>query len=252
MPQNYSKPPILEADLHVRYESMLSAGEQKRIPNLLKSAFPSASEERDYQLQFQMKDGVPIGVPTPREIDTGFRLLSGDGLKIVVVRGGSVLFSHHAPYPGWDSFISEARFLFDTLRSKVGVKKIKSVGLRYVNRLDIPLRAENPAIVPSDYLVIGVSLPSTGLEKTMNTFQMTAEVALNHDQLVARVTTATAVPELIDHAAMLFDIDIIAEHNIPQREDEFWALVYRMREAKNRIFESGVTNKSRELFGWKP
>ena len=46
-------------------------------------------------------------------------------------------------------------------------------------------------------------------------------------------------------------LPISSEVDVPKKPDDIWALLGRMRDAKNAIFESGVTDKARQLFGWK-
>jgi len=102
--------------------------------------------------------------------------------------------------------------------------------------------------VARDYMSAGVALPAMTISSAMRGFQAITEIELNHDKLVARVTTATAIPALINHASLLLDIDVIADQSVPQKETEFWALIERMRESKNIIFEGCVTDRARALF----
>ena len=246
MPQKYTKPPIVEAVLHVRYREPMTAGQVRRISALLKSRYPNSREEADFQMVAEA-GGKKVLIPKAVQVDTGNRLVSGNDQLVVVTRPSSVLFAHQAPYPGWEAFIGQAHFVFDTLRDKIGVRTVSSVGLRYVNRIDIP--SPEGRINPTDYLSIGVAVPSTGLVESSRLFQVLSEVDLNHDKLVARIGAATAVPALIGYVALLLDIDIIAQADVPAKAVDFWALVARMRDDKNTIFESCVTDKARALFG---
>lgn len=252
VPQKYPKPPIIEAVLHVRYSSPMTDGELKRIPRLLQSEFPKSKEESEFQLKVRLEKGQPTGTPEPSVVDQGARLLSDNDQRVVVSRRAAVLFSYHAPYPDWEAFVTSAHFVFDTLRDKLGYKPISSIGLRYVNRLDIPFTGNESLMVPSDYLLVGVTLPENGITDTVRMFTGLVEVDIKHDRLIGRIQAATAGSALIEHASLLFDIDVIAQFDVPSKADEFWALVGRMRDAKNAIFESAVTDKARQLFGWTP
>jgi uncharacterized protein (TIGR04255 family) len=252
VPQKYPKPPIVEAILHVRYATAFGTNELERIPRLLESEYPKAKPEQDIQLQVEFNPSKPTGTGAkPTIVDKGPRLLSANDQKVVVTRTKQVIFGYHAPYGGWDDFVGSAKFVIDTVRDKLGYKPIQSIGLRYVNRIDIPIRQEGETIITSDYLLSGVSFPETKIAESLRAFQSIVEFGLAHDQLVARLISGTANPALIEHASLLLDIDIIAEHNVPQKETDFWSLVGRMRHAKNEIFESCLTDKARMLFGWK-
>jgi uncharacterized protein (TIGR04255 family) len=249
--QKYPKPPIIEAVLHLRYGTPFDDGALKRIPRLLRVEYPKAKEEADFKLDVELKL-IPTKSPPATVVDKGARLLSENDQRVVVVRSSSVVFGHYAPYCGWDEFVEAAHLIFDTLRDKLGYRPVSSVGLRYINRLDVPLPPGGGDLQPSDYLQVGTALPDVDIFQSMNGFQALAEMALSHDRLVARVQAAAAVPALIDHGSLLLDIDVIAQHDIPPKPDEFWALVGRMRDDKNKIFEKCVTDRARELFGWKP
>lgn len=98
-------------------------------------------------------------------------------------------------------------------------------------------------------MVLGPALPNIPIFPTVRTYQLVADIDLRVDQLVARVQAATLEPALINHASLLLDIDIMAQHHVPQKINELWELVSRMRQAKNEIFEACVTEKARQLFG---
>lgn len=236
----------------MRYAAPMTDGELKRIPRLLEKEYPNSKDENDFQLRVHIEKGMPTGQPVPEVSGHGARMLSADDQRIVITRQTSVIYACLAPYPGWDDFIGGARLVFDTLRDKLGYKEVSSIGLRYVNRIDVPLKDDGPPLLPTDYLLVGVALPPNGITTSLRAFQTVAEVEINHDQLFARVTAATAVEALIRHASLLFDIDVIAQVDLPKKSDEFWALVGRMRDAKNSIFESGVTDAARQLFGAQP
>jgi uncharacterized protein (TIGR04255 family) len=253
VPPKYSKPPIVEAIIQLRYGSALTDAELNRIPKLLQRTYPKSKPEADIELAFEIKnskDGsAAASQARPSTVDKGARLLSDDDQRIVITRSRSILFAYEAPYPGWDQFLSEAQKVFDTVREKLGYRQVASVGLRYTNRIDVPLGASQETVVPGDYMVVGPTLPNIPISPAVRTYQLVADVDLHVDRLVGRIQAATLEAALINHASLLLDIDITAQHDVPQKPDELWKLVGRMRLAKNEIFEACVTEKARQLFG---
>ena len=250
MAQKYPKPPIVEAVLQMRFGTPLSDGELKRVPHLLASEYPKSKDENEFQLKFRIEKGAPVGTPQPERRDHGSRMLSANDQRMVVIRQGYILYVFQAPYQGWDEFVDGARFVFDTVRDKIGYKEVTRLGLRYINRIDIPLK-DDELYYPQDYLTIGAWRPPDGVTENMRLFSAVVESDLSHDKLIARVGTGTAEEAIISHGSLLFDIDIISQVDVPKKPDDIWALLGRMRDAKNAIFESGVTDKARQLFGWK-
>lgn len=253
MAPKYLKPPIVEAILQLRYDSAFTGAELSRISRLLQRRYPKSQPEVDLQLAVEIKGANDPAMATSNArrdvVDKGVRLLSDDDHRIVITRTKSVLFAHQAPYPGWDVFLAEARAIFDTMREKLGFRRVSFVGLRYTNRIDVPLGASQETVVPGDYLIAGPALPNIPIFPAVRMYQLVADVDLGMDRLVARIQAATLPPALINHASLLLDIDIIGQHDVPQKPDEFWELVGRMRQAKNEIFEACVTDNARQLFG---
>ena len=62
------------------------------------------------------------------------------------------------------------------------------------------------------------------------------------------LNTATVAPPLIGFVSLALDLDVFREANLPQRDDDLWDIVNRMRGHKNRIFESCITDRARTLF----
>jgi uncharacterized protein (TIGR04255 family) len=251
--QKYPKPPIVEAVLQLRYGSAFTGVELTRISRLLQRRYPKSQPEIDFQLAVKIEAAndraTAASNARPDVVDKGVRLLSDDDQRIVITRTKSILFAHQAPYPGWDLFLTEARAIFDTVREKLGFRQVSFVGLRYTNRIDVPLGASQETVVPGDYLIAGPALPNIPISPAVRMYQLVADVDLRMDRLVARIQAATLPPALINHASLLLDIDIIGQHDVPQKPDEFWELVGRMRQAKNEIFEACITDNARQLFG---
>jgi uncharacterized protein (TIGR04255 family) len=250
VPQKYPKPPAVEAILQFRYGTPFDNGALKRIPRLLKSGYPNAKPERDFQLNIEMNPTEnQVRNTQANVVDEGVRLTSTNDDRTIIVRKRSIAFAWLAPYPGWDAYFPAACEVFETVREKTGVRQVISIGLRYINRIDIPTAA-GTSIFPSHYLNFGAGLPSIDVFRALNAIDLGVEMALKRDGVVARMNAATAAPVLIDHVSLLLDIDIIASLISPKVDDQ-WSLVADMRDYKNQIFEACITDKSRELFGWK-
>jgi uncharacterized protein (TIGR04255 family) len=44
------------------------------------------------------------------------------------------------------------------------------------------------------------------------------------------------------------DIDVSRQREVPQHDEEIWALIDRIRDYKNHIFEESITEAAREIF----
>lgn len=66
---------------------------------------------------------------------------------------------------------------------------------------------------------------------------------------IAIINTGSVPSPLIDHISFVLDIDLVRNQNLPKSDEEVEACLAELRHMKNKIFESFVTDASRELFG---
>ena len=62
------------------------------------------------------------------------------------------------------------------------------------------------------------------------------------------VNYSSAPSPLVAHSSFLLDIDVFREDGIPSNDDELWELVGLLRDHKNAVFESLITDRTRALF----
>lgn len=63
------------------------------------------------------------------------------------------------------------------------------------------------------------------------------------------LTVATSHSPLTDHLGILLDIDVFTRRTVPATGSEFSGVLSTMRDEKNDIFQSCITDRSRKLFG---
>lgn len=98
-----------------------------------------------------------------------------------------------------------------------------------------------------DYINIDVLLPK-GLQASIENSAIQIVGHLGDDECGFTVNSCQVPSPIIRTASFLLDIDIYRCANLPQENEEIWALLDRIRDQKNRIFEDCITDKSRELF----
>ena len=124
---------------------------------------------------------------------------------------------------------------------------ISRIGVRYVNRIDVPI--ENEGLVEfEEYLNVFPKSPAE-LDAPLTAYAMQVVRPLGADDCALSLNTATVAPPLIGFASIALDLDVYREANLPRRDDEMWDIVTQFRSHKNRIFEACITDKTRALFG---
>jgi uncharacterized protein (TIGR04255 family) len=83
--------------------------------------------------------GEAVGT-TASQAQVGYDFPSGDGKQIFQARLDGFAFSRLAPYDCWESFRDEGRRLWEIYRTVAQPEVVTRIGVRYINRLDLPLQ----------------------------------------------------------------------------------------------------------------
>lgn len=236
----YTRAPITEAVLELRYAQPLAQEvAEKAAEAVAKDYFYNEIEQN---INFSLEASA-AKVETLWE---GRKLSSLDRADAVFFRRSTFVCSRLAPYLGWDEFIPRAKKAWAACKKNAGSIEISRIGLRYVNRIDVPLR-EGETMNVEDYLNFLPKSPHAFTEP-MATFLVQTNRSMGVDDCNFMVLSTTIPSPLINTISLALDLDVSREANIPRREDELWSLIDRMRAHKNFVFESCVTDRARALF----
>lgn len=249
LPQrHYANAPITEAviDLTVNPEVGLAPEE---LGALCDESYPTREPLVFNQVQFSGGNTTTIHKPL------GWRFRNGQGSDIYQARLNGFSASRLVPYQDWSAFRAEARRLWDryTNLTQIGPETVTRLGLRYINRLDIPLPLDDFG----DYLLTA-PLVSPHLPQGLSNFLMSLTIPVE-EFLTASVTEAVLDPEVVSKQALvppvrqnsvsvLLDITVTLTNVAVSSDDQLWEHFDRLRKLKNHVFESCITEKTRELF----
>lgn len=238
MPQ-YKRPPIVEAVIEIRLEQPLSRDEVDKLLTRFKPDYPFSGPHPLYE--------VALDVAERRadfQEEIRYKLASPDQADVLLVATTHISCARLAPCIGWDALRARAERDWATWKRVVGYRKIQRVGVRYINRIDIPV-ATGETVKIETYLRV---YPETGGMRTLTGYAMQLSGPLGEDNCGLVVNSSLVPSPLVDHVSVTLDIDVSREGDVPQRDDEMWALIDRIRIYKNHVFEASVTDKARELF----
>lgn len=243
--KQYKKAPIVEAAIEVRFEQPLSDDVVNSIHARMKSGFAHSEQISLTTVGVTLK-------PTNRQAtvssrDNGYRLASKDRTDILQITPNSMVCGRLAPYLGWERYRKWAASNWKTWRRVAGYRKIQRLGLRYINRIDIPADA-GAKIRIEDYLNVYPEYPDQQAMPHLSQYTMQLVGPLDGGNFNLIINSGIMPPPLIAHSSFALDIDVVREHDVPQKDDDIWALFDVMREHKNRVFEACVTDKARKLF----
>src|SRR5258707_8733916 len=132
--KGYKRPPITEAIIDLHFENLLDDRDLERLRREFGRHYPTAFN--NWQIGFQLK---PDGSVTAKAEQVGFRGNSEDGGSTLIVQRGSIASIRMAPYRDWVDLEALAARNVETMRELVGYRKFNRIGVRFVNRIDIPI-----------------------------------------------------------------------------------------------------------------
>jgi uncharacterized protein (TIGR04255 family) len=177
----------------------------------------------------------------------GFKMSAKNAIDVILFTRSSFASVRLAPYDRWETFQAKAKENFDGFTEIAGRKRITRIGVRYLNRFDIPLKALEGQPL-SQFLKIGVGVPPE-ITNTFGNFRISLAGIESSTGAHLNLNCGIAPPALLGHGSISLDIDVYwgGEGQISGRLDEIWASTDVLRKAKNNVFETSITDALRAI-----
>jgi uncharacterized protein (TIGR04255 family) len=235
----YAHAPLTEATIEFRLSEPVPPKVLEAVKNRISRR--KWKEEQLLELELVLGTGLP-----PRQTLVGYKFTSPDGAAVIQTNLTAIGYTALAPYPGWDKFLGDVLDSYAAWRKEVGRRKLGRLGVRYINRFDIPCPADT-AVKIADYLTFTTIQPSI-LDRPITTYQISVNGGINGDDLGVNLSSATVQSPLIDHVSLILDIDIYRENTeLAQDDDDLRKLLDLIRLRRTEIFEQCITPASRAL-----
>jgi uncharacterized protein (TIGR04255 family) len=240
----YQRPPVTEAILEILFFNPIPYPMVGRIKSKLAPDYSQVDETRNYNFNLDFESGKA-------KVDsdaTGVRVANKLSDKVRIISVNGIIFSQLGLYSGWNEFISSIKKDWEQCCDAMGsIKQLGRIGLRFLNRIDIPNSALSLEV--NDYLNINILIPQPPFGP-LSTFAVHANLPIGNDnECELLLNVAPIKSPLIGHRAVILDIDVGKLGPNSSDTADLWALLERMRNYKNQAFEAAVTDQSRRLFG---
>jgi uncharacterized protein (TIGR04255 family) len=239
----YPKAPIIEGVIHLAVSGIATPAEMQKLV----TRFAKEYSQQEILSHISVAINTTGGPATVEQHPQGYRLKSTDQADIMLVLQDGVAAARLTPYPGWEHLRERARKGWSEWRRNVTHSALKRIGIRYINRIDVPIK-EGGILDTDAYLRFGPRVPDFS-KQPLNGFlvQATKPTDLEHWS-VTITSTIVSPPPLIDFLSLGLDIDVFRTEQIPGRDADLWDCVETVRELKDDIFESCITDQARKLF----
>ena len=241
----YKHPPITEAVIGINFSSPIKQADISSVNKKFHKHYPDHQAFSNFDVAF----GLPIDQTnkTTTNIDKkedGHRRSTADMTQLLLLWPSSFTLSQLAPYPGWDNFFE--RFVRDwsTWKRTVGFQTISRIGVRYINRIDIPVAG--PIIKHEEFLNVYPKVPDS-LDPIL-AYAVQVVSGLKDIDCLLKINSAVVPSPILDHASFVIDLDISKEINPPQSDNDVYDLLNKIRLKKNVVFEACISSRARELF----
>ncbi|MBP8972751.1 MAG: TIGR04255 family protein [Anaerolineae bacterium] len=242
MGRRYRHPPIIEALCEFRFEP--SAPWDLAIPGLIyekvRVDFPKRQQAKAFEVNVAAS---PESVEQRLVTTDRIQFLREDEKALIQVDRNLLAVNHLAPYPTWQEFLPLIRLGFNAYVEVARPKGIQRIGLRYINRIEMP----GQDIELEDFLefrpFIGPDLP-----QNFDSFIAGIQVPYEHSRDSLRLQIASAVAGVPNMAAVLLDLDYFLAQPNQITLDNVFEWVQIAHDHVEEAFEACITDRLREMF----
>lgn len=242
MGRKYANCPLVEAvcELRLTRDSKWDLTIPGLIYEKVKDEFPN-KEQRLIQEAELTKDSQGM----QQQIRTSERavFLSSDRRTFIQVGPRLLAINRLKPYLSWDEFKPRIERAFTTLAGTVDIEGIQRIGLRYINRIEIPCAS----VDLDDYFefrpFFGDNLP-----QSMASFVVGCLLPFFDGRDSCRVQLTNAVPEEDGNVAFLLDLDYFLDRPQAVPGNEVLEWVETAHEKAEELFEGCIKDSLREIF----
>lgn len=236
-----TRPPLREAAIHVQLAEELPATFADRLKEIALGGFEKVLPIKKGKFSLQINVDSPSQASVMTDELDGYRYQSGDGARVVQLRRSAMTFSVLQGYTDWDEIRSSARSIWNQYLTIAGPVVVALVAVRYINVIGIPLGADF-----DDFLAAGPRIPIQ-LPQTLLSFFHRVVVPFPDAEATAIITQATEPPTQTN-VPVLLDLEINAQCKAQGGSTEIWSRLEQLREIKNMVFFSSLTEKALGLY----
>ena len=209
----------------------------------IKERFPEKQEQRFLKADFKLSQKDKLSSLPTKTGTQGYFFRSHKEKKVVQSKIDGFAFNKLKPYENWELFRSEGRDLWELYSEIVNPIRVIRIGLRYINRIEVPL----PFNDFSEYLLTNPQI-APNLPQAVSHFFMRLEVPNPDIEATAIITQTMDKPTTAQRLPLILDIDVFRITEYLGKAEDMWEDFEKLRDFKNDIFFNSVTEKAKELF----
>jgi len=237
-----AKPPLREALIDLQLVEPLPSSFVDTLKERTLKGYDNVQPIRKGQFSLRFGPQLPAQATVEKEELFGRRYESRDKTSVVQIRRDGVTYSVLRGYTQWNEIQSAAQAIWKQYCEWAGPVKVGRLAVRYINVIELP-----PGVIDFDeYLTASPRVPPR-LPQTVVNFLQRVVLRVSDAGTTAIVTQALEPPTQ-SHIPVVLDIDVFTPCSLEGQSSELWARLEKLRELKNMIFFSSVTDRALESY----
>lgn len=239
----YANAPITEAtfDIRVRLPASVTMASLERVTDPL---YPDIFRHPTrVEIRVAESEATPSAFAEVSNTQLGFSYKDVTGRQAFQIRSDGFTFNQLAPYSSWAVFSEEAKRLWPAYKRGANPEVIELVGLNYINQINVPIGKAF-----EDYFSLYVHVP-TELPQELNSFMFGIQVTDKENDCLLHISQSYGAQIGPDSVAIMLNIQAFRPLNLPTvevQDEQLWSIFEKLRRAKDRAFESSITDRVRE------
>lgn len=228
-----SRAPIVEAVIDIRARSEKEWGEEtvkaafkKELPD-----YPKGEEQRALLAEF-IAGSKQTPQATTKDLGlNGYLFRSEDNLQVAQFQKEGYVFSRLKPYQDWESFVKEARRLWEIHRKILAPSDVLRLGVRFINRIAVPPAGD------LDDILTDAPKPPCRFEWAFNSFFHRDVFSVPGEPY--RVNLIRLLDQSMGKTSLIVDIDVYVMSSF--ESERIWdEHLEKMRYLKNKVFFGSI------------
>lgn len=243
MGKRYSNAPIIEAVCEFRFPP--STGWDLTIPGLLYEKMSSEFRNKEQRLihEVEITKG-PEGLQQQIRTNERILFLTDDRKAFVQIGPHLLAINCLKPYPTWSGFKPKIAMAFQALTDVVNVTGIQRIGLRYINRIEIPGHNVDLGEYFEFRPLLGRTLP-----QDVTSLIVGCVLPFVEGRDSCKVQLTTAVPEKPNESAFILDLDYFLTRDGSIKVNRALEWIEEAHQEVEKIFEGCLSENLKGTFG---
>lgn len=240
----YNNPPIREAVIELRFGKKLSGDELYQLKSKLIEAYGDVDEVlgTKFELKIERKTVKSYQESELERLELDIE----PNLKARIAKE-SVSWHRLAPYDNWESFIRPVNELWDIVEGAYDLRSLSRIGVKMLNDIGIPF-GDSAAIDLESFVTILTRIPDNFPAKPVG---FVSQIHSVHEREKAQSMIAVSSQRVeADSVHIMLNIDTFRAYQGGYEGTfaELDPVLTTLRNLKNNLFESCITDSTRELF----